>query len=91
MRATAACSFWSTPRSARTRATSSFPAQMATPDAINFMAKHGRGLICLALTPERAKQLHLELMSRSNRARQSHRLHRVDRGAGRGLDRHLGA
>jgi 3,4-dihydroxy 2-butanone 4-phosphate synthase/GTP cyclohydrolase II len=45
------------------------PAQMATPDAINFMAKHGRGLICLALTPERAKQLHLELMPRSNRAR----------------------
>ena len=47
------------------------PAQMATPDAINFMAKHGRGLICLALTPESAKQLHLELMSRSNRARHS--------------------
>ena len=47
------------------------PAQMATPDAINFMAKHGRGLICLALTPERAKQLHLELMSRSNRVRHS--------------------
>ena len=47
------------------------PAQMATPDAINFMAKHGRGLVCLALTPERAKQLHLELMSRSNRARHS--------------------
>jgi 3,4-dihydroxy 2-butanone 4-phosphate synthase/GTP cyclohydrolase II len=45
------------------------PAQMATPEAINFMAKHGRGLICLALTPDRAKQLHLELMSRSNRAR----------------------
>ncbi|HBR27626.1 MAG TPA: 3,4-dihydroxy-2-butanone-4-phosphate synthase, partial [Rhizobiales bacterium] len=45
------------------------PAQMATPDAINFMAKNGRGLICLALTPERAKQLHLELMSRSNRSR----------------------
>ena len=47
------------------------PAQMATPDTINFMAKHGRGLICLALTPERAKQLHLELMSRSNRSRLS--------------------
>ncbi|HEU4476803.1 MAG TPA: 3,4-dihydroxy-2-butanone-4-phosphate synthase [Methyloceanibacter sp.] len=45
------------------------PAQMATPDAINFMAKHGRGLICLALTSDRAKQLHLELMSRSNRTR----------------------
>jgi len=47
------------------------PAQMATPDAINFMAKHGRGLICLALNPERAKQLHLELMSTSNRSRHS--------------------
>ncbi|MGH6734474.1 MAG: 3,4-dihydroxy-2-butanone-4-phosphate synthase [Methyloceanibacter sp.] len=47
------------------------PAQMATPDAINFMAKHGRGLVCLALTPERAKRLHLELMSRSNRSRLS--------------------
>jgi len=45
------------------------PAQMATPDAINFMAKYGRGLICLAITPDRAKQLHLELMSRSNRSR----------------------
>jgi len=47
------------------------PAQMATPDTINFMAKHGRGLICLALTPERAQQLRLELMSRSNRSRHS--------------------
>ena len=32
-------------------------AQMATPDAINFMAKYGRGLICLALTPTRAETL----------------------------------
>lgn len=47
------------------------PAQMATPDAINFMTKYGRGLVCLTLTPERAKQLHLELMSSSNRARHS--------------------
>jgi 3,4-dihydroxy 2-butanone 4-phosphate synthase/GTP cyclohydrolase II len=44
------------------------PAQMATPVAINFMAKHGRGLICLALTQERAKQLELELMPAHNRA-----------------------
>ncbi len=44
-------------------------AQMATPEAINFMAKHGRGLICLALTPERAKQLNLEYMARHNRSR----------------------
>ncbi len=36
------------------------PAQMATPDAINFMAKHGRGLICLSLTRERAEQLGLD-------------------------------
>ncbi|MGL6043554.1 MAG: 3,4-dihydroxy-2-butanone-4-phosphate synthase [Sandaracinobacteroides sp.] len=45
------------------------PAQMATPDAINFMAKHGRGLICLTLTRSRVEQLGLPLMSRSNRTR----------------------
>jgi 3,4-dihydroxy 2-butanone 4-phosphate synthase / GTP cyclohydrolase II len=45
------------------------PAQMATPDAINFMARFGRGLICLAITPERADTLHLELMGRSNQTR----------------------
>jgi 3,4-dihydroxy 2-butanone 4-phosphate synthase/GTP cyclohydrolase II len=45
------------------------PAQMATPDAINFMARHGRGLICLALGKERADQLGLEPMTRTNRSR----------------------
>jgi 3,4-dihydroxy 2-butanone 4-phosphate synthase/GTP cyclohydrolase II len=45
------------------------PAQMATPDAVNFMARHGRGLICLALTRERADQLGLEPMTRTNRSR----------------------
>ena len=45
------------------------PAQMATPDAINFMARYGRGLICLALTRQRVDQLGLELMSRSNGTR----------------------
>ena len=45
------------------------PAQMATPDAINFMAKHGRGLVCLSLTRQRADQLQLEYMSRQNEAR----------------------
>src|SRR5690242_21892940 len=45
------------------------PAQMATPDAINFMAKHGRGLICLALTRERVEQLALQPMSRTNGTR----------------------
>ena len=45
------------------------PAQMATPDAINFMAKYGRGLICLSLTAQRAAQLRLEYMARQNEAR----------------------
>jgi 3,4-dihydroxy 2-butanone 4-phosphate synthase / GTP cyclohydrolase II len=45
------------------------PAQMATPDAINFMARHGRGLICLALSKTRVNQLGLDLMSRNNGTR----------------------
>ena len=45
------------------------PAQMATPDSINFMATHGRGLICLALTPQRIETLGLPPMSRSNGTR----------------------
>ena len=45
------------------------PAQMATPEAINFMAMHGRGLICLSLSDERASQLNLEPMPRSNQSR----------------------
>jgi 3,4-dihydroxy 2-butanone 4-phosphate synthase/GTP cyclohydrolase II len=45
------------------------PAQMATPEAINFMAKHGRGLICLAMTDERVRDLGLPLMSPSNESR----------------------
>ena len=42
------------------------PAQMATPDAINFMATHGRGLICLALPAARIDALGLPLMAASN-------------------------
>jgi len=42
------------------------PAQMATPDAINFMAKHGRGLICLSMTKERIEELELPLMNPNN-------------------------
>lgn len=45
------------------------PAQMATPDAINFMAMHARGLICLALTEERCKELNLQLMEAHNQSR----------------------
>ena len=45
------------------------PAQWATPEAINFMAKHARGLICLALTRERVEQLGLSLMAQNNGTR----------------------
>src|ERR1700753_3566548 len=45
------------------------PAQMATPDAINFMAKYGRGLICLALESVRVEQLGLPLMAQHNASR----------------------
>ena len=45
------------------------PAQMATPNAINFMATHGRGLICLAMTGARVDALGLQLMSTYNSSR----------------------
>ncbi|MBV9537611.1 MAG: 3,4-dihydroxy-2-butanone-4-phosphate synthase [Acidisphaera sp.] len=45
------------------------PAQFATPQVINFMARHARGLICLALTRHRVEQLGLPLMSQSNGTR----------------------
>ena len=41
-------------------------AQFATPETINFMAKHGRGLICLALPPARCEELGLDLMAAKN-------------------------
>jgi 3,4-dihydroxy 2-butanone 4-phosphate synthase/GTP cyclohydrolase II len=43
------------------------PASFATPEAVNFMARYGRGLICLAMTRERAHVLHLDMMARDNR------------------------
>ncbi len=45
------------------------PAEMASAEAINFMAKHGRGLICLAFTSARAQRLGLRLMSSQNLSR----------------------
>ena len=45
------------------------PAQMCTPEAVNFMAKYGRGLVCLTLTGDRAKQLNLQFMSMNNQSR----------------------
>lgn len=43
------------------------PASFATPEAVNFMAKYGRGLICLSMTKERARTLNLDMMARDNR------------------------
>ena len=45
------------------------PADAASPDAINFMIRFGRGLVCLALTRERVEKLHLPLMTRHNQTR----------------------
>ncbi|MCB4824835.1 3,4-dihydroxy-2-butanone-4-phosphate synthase [Roseicella aerolata] len=47
------------------------PGQFATPDAINFMAKYARGLICLAMTRHRVEQLGLPLMAAANGTRHS--------------------
>jgi 3,4-dihydroxy 2-butanone 4-phosphate synthase/GTP cyclohydrolase II len=44
-------------------------AEKITPEAVNFMAKHGRGLICLAMTPERLDYLRLQPMTTQNTAR----------------------
>ncbi|MCK9195872.1 MAG: bifunctional 3,4-dihydroxy-2-butanone-4-phosphate synthase/GTP cyclohydrolase II [Syntrophales bacterium] len=44
-------------------------AEFVTPDAINFMARHGRGLICLTMTEEHADHMHLMPMARDNRSR----------------------
>ena len=44
-------------------------AEFATPRRVNFMAKHGRGLICLALTPQRCDELDLPPMTANNEAR----------------------
>ena len=45
------------------------PADAADAQAVNFMARFARGLICLAITPERARRLELEPMARNNRTR----------------------
>src|SRR6187549_3589480 len=44
-------------------------AEKVTPEAINFMAKHGRGLICLPMTGERLDELNIPLMVNQNTAR----------------------
>ena len=62
-------------------------ATFADAAAVNFMATHGRGLICLCLTGERCDALGLRQMTEQNETPVRHRLHRLDRGARRDLDR----
>jgi len=67
-------------------------AECVTPEAINFMATHGRGLICLALAPERCDALHLPLISPMNTSRFGTAFcRRYRRAQHRGGRRHSGA
>ena len=64
-------------------------AEKVTPEIINFMATHGRGLICLTLTPERCDELRLPLMSPNNTSNFGTAFLRDDRRARRGDNGHL--
>ena len=55
-------------------------ADFVTPEAINFMARYGRGLICLTLTEEQCRQLNLPLMVVEQSIAARHQFHGVDRG-----------
>ena len=66
-------------------------AEHITPEAINFMAKHARGLVCLTLTEERRRQLEPAADGAQQPLADGNQLHRLDRGSGRRDDRHLGA
>jgi len=59
-------------------------AEKVTPEAVNFMAKHGRGLICLALTGKRIEELGLHPMTQHNTSRQETAFH-VSFGAAKGI------
>ena len=64
-------------------------AQFATPEAVNFMAKEARGLICLALTAERCERLGLKLMAAKNEAPLQTAFTVTIEAAGRRQHRHL--
>ncbi len=57
-------------------------AEKVTPEAINFMAKYGRGLVCLTMTEERLDHLRIGPMTRRKHSQLWHRLLRGDRCAG---------
>ncbi len=54
-------------------------AEKVTPEAVNFMARYGRGLICLSLTPERVEELKLPMMTDDNTSIFWHCIYRVHR------------
>ncbi len=64
-------------------------AEKITPEIINFMARHARGLICLPLTEERCDELHLSPQVADNTSRLGHRVHGLDRSAPRSDHRNL--
>ena len=55
-------------------------AEKVTPEAVNFMTKHGRGLLCLSMTPEKIDLLGLPMMVSDNRVSVRNRLYHFDRG-----------
>ena len=64
-------------------------ADFVTPEAINFMARHGRGLVCLTLTEERCRQLGLAADGGDQPCVAGHEFHGIDRGGRRCDHRHL--
>ena len=64
-------------------------AEMITPEKINFMARHARGLICLPLTEERCDELHLSAAGCRQHFASRHGLHGFDRSAPRSDYRNL--
>ncbi len=64
-------------------------AEFVTPETINFMARYGRGLICLTLTEQKCRSLNLPLMVVNNRSPLGTNFTRLDRGGGRRYHRHF--
>ncbi len=65
--------------------------EQVNPEAINFMARFGRGLICVSLTADRCDDLGLPLMVEKKHLDPRHRLHGQRRGQGGDHDRYLGS
>ena len=65
-------------------------AEAVTPEAINFMAKYGRGLICLPMTADKCDSLDLPMMVNNNTSRFRNRVHGVHRSKARRHHRHFG-